>query len=127
MFAKTLIVAAVAGLVAAAPVTERATKNVASFYDLDSHSENDGWANAVACDSGSYHNDSPIAAVKGGQNNCGKEIQVTNTGNGKSIKVTVMDECASCDEGQVDLPIDQWLLLGESEDMGLIPIEWHYL
>lgn len=133
MFAKTIIAAAFAALAVAAPARiqqeKRVSGLVATFYDLGSSSENDGWGGgAVACSSQTYGNSDLIAAIKGGQNHCGQVIRVTNTETGKSLDLTVQDECASCDSQMVDLPKNVWSeLSGKGEDAGIFPIEWHFV
>ena len=136
MFAKTIIAAAFAALAMAAP--QRLVKNqevdsgvkstVATWYDLDSWAENDGYPNQVYCNSDKYHNDSPIAAIKGGKNHCGQMIRVTNKANGNSIEVPILDECAGCSHAdQVDLPKSVWEDLNAGVSTGMLDIEWHFI
>lgn len=130
MFAKTIIAAALASLAVAAPARlQRDDGPVATFYDLQSTSENDGWGGgAVACSGQKYGNGDYIAAIKGGQNHCGETIRVTNTETGKSLDLTVQDECASCSPEKVDLPKDVWLeLSGKEAKAGIFNIEWHFV
>lgn len=66
--------------------------------------------NQGACGDWNDNNDM-IAALSGElygsyskkSNVCGKKVQVTNKANGKSVKVTVMDACESCDKTHIDL------------------------
>ncbi|CAK9781751.1 hypothetical protein CC85DRAFT_1328 [Cutaneotrichosporon oleaginosum] len=137
MLAKTIIAAAFAGLAVAAPqrfqkkaqVDDWSVKNsVATWYDLDSYEENDGYPNQVYCNSDRYHNDSPIAAIKGGKNFCGQMIRVTNKATGNSVEVPIMDECGGCSHAnQVDLPKSIWNELNAGVSTGQLDIEWQFI
>jgi rare lipoprotein A (peptidoglycan hydrolase) len=135
MFAKTLIAAAFAALAVAAParlekkaeVDGSVKTSVATWYDLDSYEENDGYPNQVFCNSDAYHNDSPIAAIKGGKNHCGDWVVVTNQKTRKSVEVQILDECASCShDNQIDLPKAVWEELNQGVSSGMLDIEWHF-
>ncbi|GMK56075.1 hypothetical protein CspeluHIS016_0211310 [Cutaneotrichosporon spelunceum] len=137
MFAKSIIAAAFAALALAAPqriktplaeVDGDVKVTVATWYDLDSWAENDGYPNQVYCNSDKYHNDSPIAAIKGGKNHCGQMIRVTNKETGKSLDLPIMDECAGCSKpNQVDLPKQVWNELNAGVSTGMLDISWQFI
>lgn len=64
-----------------------------------------------------------------GSNNsplCGKKVIITNTQNGKTVTVTVADECPTCkNKFSIDLSVAAFdAIANESE--GEVPISWVY-
>ncbi|KAI0749221.1 RlpA-like double-psi beta-barrel-protein domain-containing protein-containing protein [Daedaleopsis nitida] len=61
------------------------------------------------------------------QSNCGRKITVTNNNNGKSVQVSVADECPSCtNENDLDLSVGAFQQIAQLAD-GYIPITWNYI
>ncbi|TNY19521.1 RlpA-like double-psi beta-barrel-protein domain-containing protein-containing protein [Rhodotorula diobovata] len=59
--------------------------------------------------------------------NCGRKRQLTRTDNGKSIVVTVADQCPTCvDSGYVDLSEGAYKELG-TEDEGWFDMTWYFV
>ena len=55
--------------------------------------------------------------------NCGRQIQLTNTNNGKSVVVTVADACPTCtDENDLDLSVGAFTQIATEEE-GEVPSE----
>ncbi|BEJ15420.1 hypothetical protein CspHIS471_0500250 [Cutaneotrichosporon sp. HIS471] len=129
MFSKTIIAAAFAALAVAAPQRfEKKAQVDGSVKSTIATCENDGYPNQVYCNSDKYHNDSPIAAIKGGKNHCGEMIRVTNKKTGNSIEVPILDECAGCSHpNQVDLPKSVWNELNAGVSTGELDIEWQFI
>lgn len=57
---------------------------------------------------------------------CGGVIEITNTNNGRSVKVRVDDQCPECAPGNVDLSRDAFAQIADLAT-GLVPIRWHYV
>ncbi|KAI0359479.1 barwin-like endoglucanase [Trametes cingulata] len=59
---------------------------------------------------------------------CGKQIAVTNTGNGRSAVLTIADACTTCPGiNDMDLSEGAFLFLAGSLDDGLIPVSWEFI
>lgn len=62
-----------------------------------------------------------------GSNNsplCGKKVIITNTQNGKTVTVTVADDCPTCDgENSIDLSVAAFNAIA-NESEGVVPISW---
>eukprot|EP00834_Sanchytrium_tribonematis_P005793 NODE_376_length_8513_cov_1.020086.p6 type:complete len:187 gc:universal NODE_376_length_8513_cov_1.020086:2204-2764(+) len=96
---------------------------IASFYDVNNPSENNGYTGQVSC---------PIAIPSNGmyaalpvqcmQNQCGKVLTITY--NGKSITVPVIDECNGCASNQVDLSVSAWRALESNTNIGILSVEF---
>lgn len=57
---------------------------------------------------------------------CGKQVVLTNKNNGKSVTVTVADECPTCVNGNsIDLSVGAFTRIATEEE-GMVPIEWHF-
>jgi hypothetical protein len=101
------------------------TGGFATFYNQDG---SEGACGGFSGD-GDY-----IAALAGGQYgdmnsrspNCGRSITVTNMQNGKSVTVTVVDACPTCDNGNcVDLSPTAFNDIADAAT-GIVPITWHF-
>ncbi|KAH8096769.1 RlpA-like double-psi beta-barrel-protein domain-containing protein-containing protein [Cristinia sonorae] len=58
---------------------------------------------------------------------CGKKIEVTNVNNGKTVTVTIADECVTCpNSNSMDLSIGAFDSIALRQD-GQIPIAWRFL
>ncbi|KAI8911139.1 hypothetical protein EDD86DRAFT_204487 [Gorgonomyces haynaldii] len=70
------------------------------------------------------------AAVTGGNQHCGQTATVTYQG--RSIQVTILDECPGCGDGHIDMSLDALVdLTGSYEaacaiNRGLPQLEWYY-
>ena len=55
---------------------------------------------------------------------CGKQVIITNTQNGKTVTVTVADDCPTCqNDNSIDLSVAAFdAIANESE--GVVPISW---
>jgi len=63
-----------------------------------------------------------------GGKNCGKQVEITNTKNGKTVTVTVADECPTCDnEMSIDLSVGAFQALGGTVDEGQFSIAFKML
>ncbi|KZT18818.1 barwin-like endoglucanase [Neolentinus lepideus HHB14362 ss-1] len=111
--------------VSAAPLTERdsgfITGGVATYFY-----QND---NAGAC--GTVHSDNDVvAAMDSGRYNqglCGKKVFIRNTKNGKSVTVTIADECPTCENSNsIDLSVGAFTQIATKEE-GEVPIQWKYV
>ena len=92
----------------------------ASFYDITSASENDGYANQVSC-GGSIPADGLFVAVPSScfsSSLCNTVITVSYNGN--SIQLPILDECASCNSDQIDLTDVAWTKLESNTDIGIL-------
>lgn len=76
------------------------------------HSDND-FICAIDQDRyGSSGNASPL---------CGQQVTITNTNNGKSVTVTIADDCPTCDNSNsIDLSVGAFQAIGSLSD-GLLP------
>lgn len=85
--------------------------------------------NAGAC--GTVHQDSDLICAMDSQRFqggglCGKQVHITNTKNGKSVTVTVADECPTCNNGNsIDLSTGAFTQIA-TEAEGEVPISWHF-
>ena len=116
--ATLLATAAVIGSVAAAPIAKRAGTGQATYYDTTGTGAC-GWSN---------DNSEMVVAVNTAQysgQHCGKQVEIKNTKNGKSIKAKVVDECPGCASESLDLSPGAFSNLGNKED-GVLPITWSY-
>ncbi|TFK76380.1 barwin-like endoglucanase [Pluteus cervinus] len=58
---------------------------------------------------------------------CGKQVEITNTDNGKTVIVTIEDDCPTCDNSNsIDLSIAAFNTIADPE-AGIVPIKWKYL
>lgn len=58
---------------------------------------------------------------------CGKKVFIKNTKNGKSVTVTVADDCPTCEnESSIDLSVGAFTQIATEEE-GMVPIEWNYV
>jgi rare lipoprotein A (peptidoglycan hydrolase) len=54
-------------------------------------------------------------------------VHITNTKSGKSVTVTVADECPTCENANsIDLSTGAFNMIGSSSD-GVEPIEWEFV
>lgn len=55
---------------------------------------------------------------------CGKKVIITNTQNGKSVTVTVADDCPTCkNSNSIDLSVAAFQKIAD-ESAGEVPISW---
>jgi len=90
--------------------------------------------NPGAC--GTVHSDSDfIAAIDqdryGNSGNssplCGKQVQIINTNNGKTVTVTIADDCPTCTNGNsIDLSQGAFNQIATAEE-GMVPIKWQFV
>ncbi|TCD64649.1 hypothetical protein EIP91_003809 [Steccherinum ochraceum] len=58
---------------------------------------------------------------------CGKQVEITNTKNGKKVTVTVADDCPTCNNGNsIDLSVGAFTQIATKDD-GEVPISWRFL
>ncbi|TCD70219.1 hypothetical protein EIP91_004400 [Steccherinum ochraceum] len=57
---------------------------------------------------------------------CGQGVTITNTQNGKTVRGTVLDECAVCGAFDLDLSEGLFLQLTPSLSAGEIPVNWSF-
>ena len=96
------------------------TSGKASFYDIQSSSQNDGFSEQVSCGS-SLPVDGLFVAVSSAcfsMNLCHQTITVTYNHN--TIQVPILDECASCAMDQIDLTQPAWVLLESDTNIGVL-------
>ncbi|KAI9260876.1 RlpA-like double-psi beta-barrel-protein domain-containing protein-containing protein [Helicostylum pulchrum] len=95
-----------------------------TFYDLETRTGTCGKQ---------HRNTEMVAALNAEQmgdsnssnQNCGKEIEVVGP-NGKTITVTVVDSCKTCESGGLDLSPAAYEELGDFSH-GSIPIKWKFM
>ncbi|WWC71141.1 uncharacterized protein I206_105094 [Kwoniella pini CBS 10737] len=127
MFAKIFTALLVASAVVAAPLESQPEKRIthtgqATYFEVGLGAC--GWWNVdddyiVALNSDQYQ--------RNGGSNCGQGIRLTNSDTGKSITVTVADECPTCADGSLDLsPAAFSELSGGNMGEGVFPISWHF-
>jgi len=107
----------------------------------DGQTFTDGFAtffyqNGVAGACGNVNPDSAlIAAIDqdrygtagGASSLCGKQIHITNSQNGKSVVVTVADDCPTCNNGDsIDLSTGAFDMIAD-EATGMVPISWYFM
>lgn len=58
---------------------------------------------------------------------CGKQVHITNTANGKSVTVTVADDCPTCkNSNSIDLSVAAFKVLAPLND-GVADIKWSFV
>lgn len=58
---------------------------------------------------------------------CGKQVKITNTKNGKSVTVTIADDCPTCkNSNSIDLSLGAFGAIAALDD-GIAPIEWTFV
>ncbi|TXT07521.1 hypothetical protein VHUM_03241 [Vanrija humicola] len=104
-----------------------------SFYSVVNPGENHGYSGLVACQGlGTFTDNDWIAAVGDahyqGGSACGKKIEIRDKSTGNVQTVTIVDRCAGCEYGHVDLTPPVWNALhnGNSHD-GIFQSEWKFL
>ncbi|KAL1411755.1 hypothetical protein Q8F55_002722 [Vanrija albida] len=104
----------------------------ASFYSVVNPEENHGYSGAVACSGQKYTDADWIAAVgdahyQGGAN-CGKKVEIRDKKTGNVQQVTIVDRCAGCEYGHIDLTPPVWNALHNNQDHdGIFDAEWKFL
>ncbi|KAI8337379.1 RlpA-like double-psi beta-barrel-protein domain-containing protein-containing protein [Choanephora cucurbitarum] len=99
-------------------------RGVGTYYDLETRVSSCGKQNqnselVVAL------NSQQMGKEAGRNNsNCGKQIEVTGP-SGKSVRVTVVDECKTCPKGGLDLSPAAFEEIGDFSH-GSIPIKWKF-
>ncbi|CAL1704700.1 unnamed protein product [Somion occarium] len=84
----------------------------------DLHSDNNLIAAIDERRYGNSGNSSPL---------CGKQVEITNTKNGKSVTVTIADDCPTCNNGNsIDLSTGAFNRIATPEE-GEVPIAWRFL
>jgi hypothetical protein len=110
--------------------------SIASYYDITNPEENEGEsAGSVACSGAKYANSDAIVAIASQQYNsgvCGKRVRITDTKTGNTAEATIVDECMSCQDNQLDLTPSLWAQLhGQSTENnnhdGVFDIKWEYV
>ena len=87
------------------------------------------YQNGVAGACGTVHSDSDLIAAMdseryGSGSLCGQQVTITNTDNGKSVTVTIADECPTCTNGNsIDLSTGAFDQIAD-ESSGIVPISW---
>jgi hypothetical protein len=94
------------------------------------------YQNGVAGACGTVHKDSDLVAAidadrygNTGERSslCGKQVQITNTKNGKSVTVTIADACPTCENSNsIDLSTAAFQKIATTEE-GMVPIKWSFL
>jgi len=94
------------------------------------------YQNGVAGACGQVHSDSDyIAAIdqtrygdSGAVSSlCGTQVIITNNNNGKTVTVTIADDCPTCDnENSIDLSLGAFTQIATEEE-GEVPITWEYV
>ncbi|GAA5850861.1 hypothetical protein JCM8547_009111 [Rhodosporidiobolus lusitaniae] len=83
---------------------------------------------------GKVHQDSDYIVALGmnrygsGSNNapdCGRQVEVKNTKNGKSVVATVADACPGCTDSSLDLSVGAFDQIATQAE-GRVPIEWRF-
>jgi rare lipoprotein A (peptidoglycan hydrolase) len=58
---------------------------------------------------------------------CGDQVQITNLNNGKTVTVTVADDCPTCENANsIDLSVAAFEALDDLS-VGEFPISWFYV
>jgi len=82
------------------------------------HSDNDLIA---AIDQARYGNSGEVSAL------CGQQVEITNTQNGKTVTVTIADDCPTCENANsIDLSIGAFTEIA-TEEQGEVPITWKFV
>ncbi|KAF9013870.1 RlpA-like double-psi beta-barrel-protein domain-containing protein-containing protein [Cyathus striatus] len=94
------------------------------------------YQNGVAGACGTVHKDTDLIAAidadrygnTGARSSlCGKQVQITNTKNGKSVTVTIADACPTCENSNsIDLSKTAFERIATDEE-GMVPITWSFL
>jgi len=89
------------------------------------------YQNGVAGACGTVHQDTDfICAIDSAlynQNLCGKSVRITNTANGKTVVVTVADECPTCENADsIDLSRAAFASIADYSE-GVAPIKWGFV
>ncbi|THH20685.1 hypothetical protein EW146_g737 [Bondarzewia mesenterica] len=94
------------------------------------------YQNGVAGACGTVHSDEDfIAAIDQARYGnsgatselCGKQVQITNTANQKTVTVTIADDCPTCNNGNsIDLSKGAFLAIAE-ESTGIVDIAWKFV
>jgi len=90
------------------------------------------YQNGVAGACGTINPESAVIAALqtetyAGGSNCGKQVEITRVSTGKTITVTVADECPTCNDPEsIDLSIGAYTQLG-TETEGEFDIAWKFL
>lgn len=102
------------------------TGGVATFF----------YQNGVAGACGTVHSDSALIAAidqdrygdSGNESSlCGKQVEITNTNNGKTVTVTIADDCPTCTNGNsIDLSVGAFTQIA-TEAEGEVPIKWKFV
>ncbi|OCH93426.1 barwin-like endoglucanase [Obba rivulosa] len=102
------------------------TDGVATFF----------YQNGVAGACGTVHSDwDVIAAIdqdrygdSGVESSlCGQQVLITNPANGKSVTVTIADDCPTCkNSDSIDLSLGAFTQIA-TEEQGEVSISWHFL
>jgi rare lipoprotein A (peptidoglycan hydrolase) len=67
-----------------------------------------------------YGNPGAVSAL------CGKQVQITNTQNGKTVTVTIADDCPTCkNRDSIDLSTAAFNSIADPS-LGVVPIRWHF-
>jgi hypothetical protein len=82
------------------------------------HSDSDLIA---AIDQDRYGNSGEVSAL------CGQQVKITNTQNGKTVTVTIADDCPTCENANsIDLSVGAFTQIA-TEEQGEVPITWQYV
>ena len=103
------------------------TGTKASFYDVNSAAENDGFTGQFSCQGKTVPSNNLYAAVASScfdSSMCGKSATLTYKG--KTIQVPILDECASCDAGQIDVSTTSWKMLEPNTEIGILDLQWNF-
>jgi expansin (peptidoglycan-binding protein) len=102
------------------------TGGVATFF----------YQNGVAGACGTVHSDSDLIAAmdqtrygNSGEVSalCGQQVEITNTQNGKTVTVTIADDCPTCENANsIDLSVGAFTQIA-TEEQGEVPITWKLL
>jgi rare lipoprotein A (peptidoglycan hydrolase) len=58
---------------------------------------------------------------------CGRQIEIHNTNNGKSVVATVADACPTCNnQNSLDLSVGAFEQIATQAE-GLVPIKWKFV
>jgi rare lipoprotein A (peptidoglycan hydrolase) len=58
---------------------------------------------------------------------CGKQVKITNTQNGKTVTVTVADDCPTCENSNsIDLSVSAFEAIASLSE-GVAPIAWSFV
>ncbi|KAK7693516.1 hypothetical protein QCA50_003084 [Cerrena zonata] len=58
---------------------------------------------------------------------CGKQVKITNPANGKSVTVTIADDCPTCtNSNSIDLSVGAFTQIA-TEEQGMVGITWSFV